>query len=203
LALFGANYPNGTLASTRSFADGAEFFSYAELLWSPSRGDRYTKNAHIILWHVDERENAGIPESEGIAVTTNWTFNKTWMPFFRAGWSDGESPLMYKTVTGGFIRLFFGAQSELLGLGFNWGDPSNDDLRDQYTGELFYRRVRAIESPTTAFREIGDPFLFPGTHPRGPQIRRPDRLPESCRPEFSEFSTNGLHSVSWSRIKIP
>ena len=69
--LFVANYDNGTLASTRSFADGAEFFSYAELLWSPSRGDRYTKNAHIILWLVDERENAGIPESEGIAVVVN------------------------------------------------------------------------------------------------------------------------------------
>ena len=59
------------------------------------------------------------------------------MLFFRAGWSDGAAPLMNKTVTVGFIHRFH--KSDLLGLGFNWGDPSNDALSDQYTTELFYR----------------------------------------------------------------
>lgn len=59
------------------------------------------------------------------------------MIFGRAGWSDGDAPLMNKTVTLGFMKRFY--KRDLLGLGFNWGDPSNDTLREQYSTELFYR----------------------------------------------------------------
>ncbi len=45
--------------------------------------------------------------------------------------------MMNKTAIVDFIHRFH--KSDLLGLGFNWGDPSNDALRDQYTTELFYR----------------------------------------------------------------
>jgi len=51
--------------------------------------------------------------------------------------SDGAAPLMNKTATAGLIHRFH--KSDLVGLGFNWGDPSNDTLRDQYSSELFYR----------------------------------------------------------------
>lgn len=27
---------------------------------------------HVITWHVDEREKAGIPSSHGVAVAANW-----------------------------------------------------------------------------------------------------------------------------------
>ena len=87
--------------------------------------------------HVDEREEAGVPSSEGITFGANWTFYQKFMPFFRIGWSDGDAPLMNKTATVGFTHRFH--KSDLMGFGFNWGDPSDNALRDQYSTELFYR----------------------------------------------------------------
>jgi porin len=128
---------NGVIDDVGVFEDGAEFFTFAQLDWQPSIQDRYFKNVHVTLWHVDEREEAAIPSSQGIAFGANWTFYQKFMPFFRAGWSDGDAPLMNKTATVGFIHRFH--KSDLMGLGFNWGDPSDSALRDQYSTELFYR----------------------------------------------------------------
>lgn len=59
------------------------------------------------------------------------------MIFARAGWSDGAAPLMNATATAGVTRSLH--RRDLLGLGTNWGDPSDDSLRDQWSTELFYR----------------------------------------------------------------
>jgi len=128
---------NGVIDEVELFKGGSEFYATAELGWTPSRSQRYTNQVHVTLWHVDERTDAGVPESEGVAVGANWTYHEKWMTFFRAGWSDGAAPLMKATSTIGFMRRFH--KRDLLGLGFNWGDPSNDVLRDQYSTELFYR----------------------------------------------------------------
>ena len=119
------------------FKDGAEFFKFVQLDWQPSIQDRYFKNVHVTLWHVDEREDVGVPSSKGVAFGANWTFYEKFMPFVRAGWSDGAAPLMNKTATVGFIQRIH--LRDLLGFGFNWGDPSDDTFRDQYSTELFYR----------------------------------------------------------------
>jgi porin len=133
----GANDANGVIDEVEFFEGGAEFFTFLELGWAPSRKQRYTNQAHVTLWHVDEREDAGVPESEGIALGANWTFDEKWMVFARAGWSDGAAPLMNATATAGVMRRVH--KQDLLGLGTNWGDPSDDTLRDQYSTELFYR----------------------------------------------------------------
>jgi len=51
--------------------------------------------------------------------------------------ADGAASLMNTTATLGLMKRFY--KRDLLGLGFNWGDPSNEGLRDQYSTELFYR----------------------------------------------------------------
>jgi porin len=96
------------------FKDGAEFFTFAQLDGVPSTKDRYLKNMHVTFWHVDEREEAAVPSSKGVAFGANWTFYKKFMPFIRAGCSDGDAPLMNKTATVGFIHRFH--KSDLLGL---------------------------------------------------------------------------------------
>lgn len=73
----------------------------------------------------------------GVKTGVGWTFNEKLALFFRLGWSDGEAPLMNKTVAAGFINRFH--RSDIIGFGVNWGDPSDDALRDQYSTELFYR----------------------------------------------------------------
>ncbi len=133
------NDANGTLTEEFDFFEGgAEFFSQAEVGWSPSKDERYLKNGNLTFWHVDERDDAGIEGAEGVLFSANWTFNETWMPFFRAGWSDGSAPIYNRSLTLGAIRKF-AFRSDLSGLGVNWGDPPDDSLDEQITVEAFHR----------------------------------------------------------------
>ncbi len=112
-------------------------------------------------WHVDEREDAGMPDSWGLTAAANWTFDKTWMVFARAGWSDGEAPLMNGSVTLGGL-YYFAHRSDLIGLASNWGDPADDSLDDQFTGELFYRFQFAHNfAITPSVQLLVDPALNP------------------------------------------
>ncbi len=137
-ALATINDANGVVSEIDLFEGGAEFYSSAEVGWALSRKDRYTHNVHLTGWHADERDDAGVPESWGFTTGMNWTFDNTWMPFFRAGWSDGKAPLMNATATLGMLH-YRADRSDLIGFAVNWGDPADDALGDQYTAELFYR----------------------------------------------------------------
>ena len=128
---------NGVIDEVEFFEGGSEFFTALEIGWTLDRSQRYTNHLHITGWHVDEREDVGVEESEGLVVGGTWTAIEDWMLFFRLGWSQGSAPLANKTATVGFMKRFH--KRDLLGLGTNWSEISNDDLRDQYSTELFYR----------------------------------------------------------------
>jgi porin len=133
------NDANGTLENYQWFRDGSEFFTWGEVGWSPSRGERYTTNIHATFWHVDEREEVGLDSAEGFTVGANWTTDdQRWMYFARAGWADGDSALLEESYTLGFMRKFR-RNADLLGLAVNWGEPPQDELDAQTTGEFFYR----------------------------------------------------------------
>ena len=152
---------NGVVTETHFFKDYDELYTTAEISWSPSRSERYLKNLHITGWHVDEREEAGAEESEGVTFGANWTFNEIWMPFIKAGISDGSAPLYNESVTAGMI-YYFPQRSDLLGLALNWGDPSDDTLDDQLTSELFYRiQLTQNMAITPSIQFIESPALNP------------------------------------------
>ena len=158
--LGGLSDANGVVDKVEFFEHGSEFFSYFELGWAKSRALRYTNHVHATIWHVDERQEAGVPESEGIAIGGNWSVEEEWMAFFRAGWSDGDAPLANTTATAGIMYRFF--KRDLLGIGFNWSDPSNSTLRDQYSTELFYRFQFAQNlALTPSMQWLIDPALNP------------------------------------------
>lgn len=137
--LGGINDANGFGQDYLEFFDGgAEFFKYAHLGWSPSQGERYFKNIHILAWHVDKREDAGIPSSNGFTIGANWTFNDRWMPFARIGFSDGGAPIYNDSMTVGLIRKFI-YRSDLVGIAINRGSPPDNSLSDQTTVEAFWR----------------------------------------------------------------
>lgn len=155
------NDANGVAAKTNFFDDSGELYTTAELGWSPSRAQRYFNNIHVTAWHVDEREKAGVGESDGIAVGANWTFDEKLMLFLKAGWSDGPAPLYNESVTAGMI-YYVAARSDLVGLGINWGDPADDSLREQVTSELFYRLQLAENlAITPSIQLLDNPSLNP------------------------------------------
>lgn len=135
----GINDANGLGSDDLEFFDGgAEFFKYAHVGWSPSKSDRYFKNIHLLAWDVDEREDAGVPSSNGFALAANWTFNERWMPFTRLGFSKGAAPIYNESFTVGLIRKFM-FRSDLVGISANWGASPDNSFRDQTTIEAFWR----------------------------------------------------------------
>jgi porin len=144
---------NGLLTDVEFFPDGAEFFSYGELGWTPSREQRYTTNLHLGAFHVDSRETAGAPESYGLVGSANVLVGEVWMPFGRLGFSDGDAPLANASVTAGVLR-YFPRYGDLAGLAFNWADPSDNALDSQFTGELFYRFEVADNIALTADAQL-------------------------------------------------
>ncbi len=156
-----ANDVNGVLTETKIKFDLDELYTTAEIGWSPARDQRYFQNLHLTAWHADAKENGGSEESDGVTIGANWTFDKTWMVFAKAGWSDGAAPLLNGSVTLGGL-YYFAHRSDLIGLAANWGDPADDSLDDQYTGELFYRFQLAQNfAITPSVQLLVDPALNP------------------------------------------
>ena len=137
--LGGVNDANGAGNDDLEFFDGgAEFYKYFHVGWSPSKGERYFRNVHVLAWHVDDREDAGLESAHGISFAANWTFDDRWMPYARLGFSKGLAPIYNESVTLGFIRKFL-YRSDVVGLSVNHGSPPDDSLRDQTTIEAFWR----------------------------------------------------------------
>ena len=160
--LGGINDANGFGADNLEFFDGgAEFYKFLHVGWSPSKGERYFKNIHAMTWHVDEREDAGVPSSSGISVGANWTFKDVFMPFLRIGYSDGDAPIYNESFTIGMIYKP-NSRSDLVGLSINKGSPPNDSLKDQTTVEAFWRfQFSQAFAITPSVQYLKDPALHP------------------------------------------
>ena len=137
--LGGVNDANGLVTDDLEFFDGgAELYKYFHVGWSPSQGERYFRNMHVLAWHVDEREDAGIGSAHGFSLAANWTFNDRWMPYARLGFSKGSAPIYNESVTLGVIHKFL-YRSDVVGLSVNHGSPPDASLSDQTTVEAFWR----------------------------------------------------------------
>ena len=159
----GFNDANGKLDETAAFDNGAEFFKFAEVGWTASRDQRYLTNVHVTVWHVDEREDDGIDEAEGVLLGANYTLNKAWMAFGRLGWSDADAvndPQIYeRSVTVGGLYLI-PERSDLAGLAVNYGELAAEGLDSQTTAELFYRiQLGQNLAVTPSIQLLRDPAL--------------------------------------------
>ena len=165
--LGGFNDANGAIADDLEFFDGgAEFFKFGHVGWSPSKAERYFKNIHLLAWHVDEREDAGIDSANGVAIAANWTFDDRWMPFARIGFSRGASPIYNESYTAGLIRKFM-YRSDLIGLSANYGSPPDSSLRNQTTVETFWRIQFAQNLAITPSLQL---LLNPALNPEDDQV---------------------------------
>ena len=125
-----------------SFLDRHEYFSHLEFGWIPSLERKFTDNVHLTAWHADTRTEAQVPGGWGLAFSYNQLLGQTWEPFVRAGYADGGGALYDRSLSIG-LGYHVPQRSDLIGLGLNWGRPSEDvfgpGLDDQYTAEFFYR----------------------------------------------------------------
>jgi porin len=143
-----------------SFFDTSEYFTSAEVGWTSEQGRIYLDNVHLTYWHADARKAAGVEESEGVTFSAARYINDKWLPFIRVGWSKGTAAPMKRSLAGGLgLRR---ANKDVVGVGIAWGEPSVSGLRDQTTGEIFYRwQVNDVLAVTPSLQLIHNPALDP------------------------------------------
>ncbi len=129
---------NGKLDDTGIFEQGAEFFSFADIGWSPSVDEHHLKDIHVTFWHVDKRNNENVPEGEGMAIGASWSIDKEWIIFGRTGQSRGEASLMRRSTTVGVSHIWK-AYFDVFGWAVNYSEPVDPLLSDQTTMEAFLK----------------------------------------------------------------
>lgn len=134
--------PGDPKDSIDSFFGDHEYFKHIELGWIGSWQNRFTDNIHFTAWQVDERKAAQVDEGWGLAFSFSRKLDDHWLPFLRAGYSDGGGALLDRSVSAG-LGYFRQGRSDVLGIGMDWGRPAEETfgagLDDQYTAEVFYR----------------------------------------------------------------
>ncbi len=129
---------NGSLTDVDWFPGGSELYTYGEIGWTPARDQRYLTNVHLGVFHVDDRDDAGVPSSHGAMLSGNLTLDESVMLFGRLGWSDGNAPIAKRAVNAGVIWRP-GFYDDLFGFGVTVADPTDQSLDTQTTVEAFYR----------------------------------------------------------------
>ncbi|WP_411234105.1 carbohydrate porin [Marivita sp. S0852] len=157
--------PTDIGAGIDSLFDEGETFKSVEMGWTSGPKAVFIDNAHLTFWQIDAREEAGSPESHGVAFSLTTAINDQWMPFLRGGWADGGGSLYEASVSAGFGYTKNPGQ-QLTGVGLNWSRPNSetfgDGLDEQVTAEVFSRwqPLDGVEI-TPSLQFIKNPALNP------------------------------------------
>jgi len=130
--------PTDPFENFDTFFEDHEYFTHIEIGLTTSQQRIYLDNVHLTFWHSDRREDLAIPTDWGVAFSAAKFINDSWMPFLRGGFSDKGTGVVKDSISTG-IGYYFSGSTDLIGLGLNWGNPSDSSLDDQYTAEIFYR----------------------------------------------------------------
>ena len=132
-----ANGKDGNL-DFGSFWNDREWFKWVEFGYRGSKRNIAARhNVHLHYWHQDEREEAAVEKSHGWAFTYSVKNDRGGMAFLRAGHSKGDAAQMRRFIGGGATIKVKGRDT--LGMAVSWGSPPDKSLRDQVTGEIYYR----------------------------------------------------------------
>jgi porin len=143
----------------------AEFFKWIEVGWTPSREEMFLTRVHLTFWHKDERDDAGVQRGWGLNGSATVWLADMFLPFLRFGYANDGGGLFDYSVSFG-AGFQWEPQGDVVGLAFNWGQPSEDTffdgVDDQWTGELFYRwKLAKTLEITPSVSTFIDPALNP------------------------------------------
>ena len=117
--------------------------------------------ATLAFWRMDGRDDADLPHNWGLNISASIEDDSGFMPFLRAGYASGETATLDRVVTIGAGQRVCG--HDMLGAGVSWGRPTDRDLDDQGTAEVFYRIQLAENLQLTPdLQLIINPALDPG-----------------------------------------
>ncbi len=140
------------------FSDG-DLFKSLEIGYTSGFDRIYFDNIHLTLWHSDAASDGSRPEDYGAAFSAAWFFENRWMPFVRAGVSQGTAALYEKSLSTGIG--YYGRNTDMAGLGLNWAQ-ANGIAGTQFTAEAFYRfSISPGFQLTPSIQYISNPLLNP------------------------------------------
>ena len=139
-----------------AFSDG-ELSKSLEIGYTNGLDRIYFDNIHFTFWHADEADDGSLLEDYGATFSAAWFLENKWMPFYRAGKSDGRAALYEKLVLAGLG--YFARNTDLAAIGFNSAE-SDGISGDQKSIEACYRFSLSSNLQITPFiLHITDPLL--------------------------------------------
>jgi porin len=152
------------LGSTNGVAYALEFG------YTPEIKDVGHGNYRFTVWHIDESDRTPEPEY-GFALSFDQEVGDRVIPFLRYAINDADSIEdgdIDRLGTRQVLALGVGVSGaphrpdDYWGAGLAWGQPRDGDLRDQWTGEMFYRfQLTPTQQLTLGVQGIVDPSNAP------------------------------------------
>lgn len=108
--------------------DSGELLKHVEVGWTPGFSQRATDRVQLTWWQKDRLVEKGTPAGSGWLLSWSWKFEDRWVPFVRAGWSDGGGgALAERSLSGGFsFRMAF---QDWLTVGVGLNKPSKQTYK--------------------------------------------------------------------------
>jgi porin len=104
--------------------DSNELLKHVELGWTPGFSRRATDRVQLSYWQKDRLVEKETPSGSGWLVSYSWEVADRWVPFARAGWSNGGGGALAKrSVAVGFSYQI--AFQDWLTMGIGWNKPSD------------------------------------------------------------------------------
>jgi porin len=142
-----------------------ELLKHLEVGWAPGFARRGTDRIQLTYWQKDRLEGSDTPPGSGWLMSWSWKFENRWVPFVRAGWSDGGGgALAERSLSAGFsYRLMF---QDWLTVGVGLNKPSkpthSESLGTESVLEASYLwQATANTSLLPNLQVIRDPALNP------------------------------------------
>jgi porin len=158
-------------ANARSGDPGLDDFEWDELLkhvefgYTPSLDRRGTDRLQLTYWHKDAIAATGTRSGSGWLFSYSWMLDRYWIPFFRAGHSNGGAGVLAESsLSGGVARRLNHLDWITVGLG--WNRPSDQthgsSLDDEAVFEASYLwQLTANTSLLGDIQYIADPAQNP------------------------------------------
>lgn len=141
------------------FETGETFKSF-EIGYTSGADRIYFDNVHITVWQSDEVEDGSRAEDKGAVFSAAWFVDNAWMPFLRAGVSEGAAALYNRSLSTGVG--WYRRNTDLAAIGLNWAEAKGFEDR-QFTAEAFYRfNISPNFQLTPSIQHVANPLLNPG-----------------------------------------
>ena len=121
--------------------DSSELLKHVEVGWTPGISQRGTDRVQLTFWHKDSIEQTGAASGSGWLLSWSNKMGERWVPFVRAGWSDGGGgALAERSLSGGFSYRMAFQDWITVGVGVNKPseDTHGDDLGTEKVLEASY-----------------------------------------------------------------